>query len=96
MDSTSDGTNHDSQNAQNNELDRTGPSSENEVQGHEIGQGTANSNENIPPEGSTMPLNVEIQNHLVSQLTPVFDHFENMIQNVNKMITSFIGVAPMS
>ena len=96
MESTSDGTNHDNQSIQNNELDLVGSSNENELQGQETGQGPVNSYENVSLEGSIMPINNEFQTQLVSQLTPVFDHLGSMIQNVNNLITSFTIRPPLA
>ena len=44
--------------------------------------------ENPSPVPITVNVGLEAQIQLVNQLTPIFDHLENMTQNVNILVTS--------
>ena len=50
--------------------------------------------ENPNPVPVTVNVGLEAHNQLVNQLTPIFDHLGNMIQNVNILITSLNNSLP--
>ena len=54
------------------------------------GESINNSNQIEIPPG----FGVEVQNQLVNQLAPIFDHLGNMIQNVNALLMLFTSHVP--